>query len=48
MENALKLNTGFMEKAIKEEIIYSQFSAEERFINLLSKYGIYLNNYSIE
>lgn len=48
LENALKLDVQFMEKAIKEEIIYKEFMEEERFINLLSKYGIYLNNYLME
>jgi tetratricopeptide (TPR) repeat protein len=48
LENALKLNTRFMEKAIKDEIIYSTFMEEKRFLYLLSKYGIYLNGNEME
>lgn len=48
LENALRLNKRYMQKAINVEIIYKQFLEEERFINLLSKYGIYLNNIDSE
>lgn len=43
-ENAIKLNTHFMQKAINEEVIYQQFLEEERFMNLLLKYGIYFKD----
>ncbi|MFH7015204.1 KGGVGR-motif variant AAA ATPase [Flavobacterium sp. FlaQc-47] len=46
LENALKLDSEYMERTINEEDIYIQFTNEERFLALLSKYGIYFNNYS--
>lgn len=48
LENALKLDRDFMEKAINEEIIYKKFFKEERFINVLSKYNIQSVNLDFE
>jgi MinD-like ATPase involved in chromosome partitioning or flagellar assembly/Tfp pilus assembly protein PilF len=47
-ENALKLDSEYMKKGISEEVIYEDFMLEERFINLLAKYGIYVNNYDMK
>ena len=41
-ENALKLDPDYMKKTIEEEDVYKRFINEERFNNLLMKYGIYL------
>lgn len=43
-ENALKINIAYMKHSIKGEEIYSRFLTEDRFLNLLSKYEIYLDN----
>ena len=44
LENAIKLNPDFIYQVIEEEEIYLKFKNEERFILLLSKYGIYLDD----
>lgn len=41
-ESALKINSEFMRQNIKKEEIYKKFINEERFLNLISKYDIYL------
>lgn len=43
LENVLKLDVEYMRRNIPNEDIYHQFYNEDRFLNLLSKYGIYLN-----
>jgi len=39
-ENALKIGPEYINSIIFEEVIYERFMKEERFISLLSKYGI--------
>jgi MinD-like ATPase involved in chromosome partitioning or flagellar assembly/Flp pilus assembly protein TadD len=41
-ENALKIDSNYIEENIYDEEIYSKFLGEERFVNLLNKYDIYL------
>lgn len=41
LENAIKVDEEFVEKNLFEEEIYNDFRSDERFISLLSKYGIY-------
>lgn len=42
VETALKLDPDYMLNGFKEEEVYEKFFNDNRFINLLSKYGIYL------
>jgi MinD-like ATPase involved in chromosome partitioning or flagellar assembly len=46
LESALKLDKNYINKVINEEEIYSRFVTNDRFLNLLSKYGVYLNNFN--
>jgi hypothetical protein len=46
LESSLKLNSELMSQIIKEEEIYSKFKDEDRFLSLLLKYGIYLDNFN--
>ncbi|KUJ49770.1 KGGVGR-motif variant AAA ATPase [Chryseobacterium sp. JAH] len=43
LENVIKMNSDYIRRVIKEEEIYSNFLEDPRFLNLLSKYGIYLD-----
>lgn len=46
LENALKIDPKYMEKAINEEFIYKNFFNQERFLMLLTKYNIVLEDRS--
>ena len=43
-ESALKLNTGYIKKSIEEEEIYKIFKTDRRYLNLLSKYDVFLEH----